>query len=101
MSHGIDDEDEDEEDGTDDFDEDGYDPDDPETYPQGLYADDGLATIPCPHCGVDVLEESEQCPSCRMYLSKEDMPRKPRSGPWLMLAILALLAVLMSILGCG
>jgi len=93
--------DEDDDDGEDAFDEDGYNPDDPETYPHGLYADDGLATIPCPHCGVDVLEDSEQCPSCRMYLSKEDMPGKSRNGTWLTLAILALLAVLMWIFGDG
>jgi predicted nucleic acid-binding Zn ribbon protein len=94
-------ENEDEEDEEDCFGEDGYDPDDPETYPHGLYADNGPAIIPCPHCGKGVLEDSEQCPSCRMYLSKEDMPGKPRSGMWLILAILALLAALIWIVGGG
>ena len=46
----------DDEDDADDFEDDGYNPDEPETYPQGLYDDDGPATIPCPHCGEDILD---------------------------------------------
>jgi len=95
MSHKSDD-DEDDEDDTDDFDDDGYDPEEPETYPQGLYDDEGPATIPCPHCATDMLEDSERCPNCGMYLSKEDVPAKSRNGLWMIVAILALLAVLMS-----
>jgi predicted nucleic acid-binding Zn ribbon protein len=92
---------EEEEDGPDEFDEDDYDPDDPETYPQGLYDDDGPATIPCPHCSEDILEDSERCPSCGTYLSKEDTPTQSRSGLWMVLTILAFLAALMLIIGCG
>lgn len=92
MAHHYDDE-------AGDFDEEGYDPDEPETYPHGLYADDGLETIPCPHCGADILEESEQCPKCRMYLSKEDSPTSSRSGTWWLLIVLALLAVILMIFG--
>jgi predicted nucleic acid-binding Zn ribbon protein len=91
--------DEDEEDGADDYDDDDYDPDEPETYPQGLYDDDGPATVPCPHCGKEILEDSERCPSCGMYLSREDTPTRSRSGLWMIVAILALLAVLMWMVG--
>lgn len=89
----------DEEDDADGFDEDRYDPDDPETYPEGLYTDDEPGTVPCPHCGKDVLEDSERCPNCEMYLSKEDAPVESRSGPWMMVLVLALLGVLMWIIG--
>jgi predicted nucleic acid-binding Zn ribbon protein len=85
----------------DDFEKDDYDPDESESYPQGLYEDDGPATIPCPHCGEDVLEDSERCPNCEMYLSREDSPGKSRKGLWMILAVFALLAVLMWIVGCG
>src|SRR5580700_1464096 len=97
MSRKFDDEDE--EDDTNEFDGDDYDPDEPETYPHGLYDDDGPPTIPCPHCGKDILEDSERCPNCETYLSKEDAPSQPRSGLWMMVAIFALLVVLIWILG--
>ncbi len=77
----------------DDWDEsDDYDPDDPETYPQGLYDDDGPPTVPCPYCRAEVIEDSEQCPRCGKYISEEDAPRESRGGAWVILMILALLA---------
>lgn len=79
----------------DDFDEDVYDPDDPETYPDGVYADPELPTIACPHCGEEILEESQRCPSCGKYLSEEDVSKQSRSRPWLIVTILALLSVLL------
>jgi hypothetical protein len=41
--------------------------------------DDDLC-FPCPHCGRRILEESERCPYCEKYLSKEDAP--PTRKPW-------------------
>ena len=85
-------------------DEDHYDPDDPETYPHGLYDDDGLPTVPCPHCGEEVFEDSERCPECGQYISKEDAPATPgagKSGAWWVLVLLALAAVLLWITGRG
>jgi hypothetical protein len=80
-------------------DEDDYDPDDPETYPSGVYADDdGPATVPCPHCKAEILEDSEQCPRCGNYISKEDVPREGKTGPWVMLMVLALLAAALMVL---
>jgi predicted nucleic acid-binding Zn ribbon protein len=75
-----------------------YDPDDPETYPQGLYDDDGLPTIPCPYCKAEILEESERCPKCGNYLSNEDAPRQ-RGGTWIILMILALVAAAILVAG--
>ena len=37
-------------------------------------ADDDDTTVPCPHCGKDVYEDAERCPSCGNYLSREDAP---------------------------
>ena len=68
-----------------------YDPDDPETYPEGVYVDNERAVVPCPHCRVEIDEESEQCPKCGMYLSKEDAPPERRSRAWIVLLVLALL----------
>jgi hypothetical protein len=78
-----------------------YDPDDPETYPEGLYADDSRELIACPHCRAEIDEESEQCPKCGMFISDEDagQPREKRSFAWFILMALALLAALSWALG--
>jgi hypothetical protein len=81
-------------------DEDHYDPDEPETYPQGLYDDDGPPTVPCPHCAADILEDSERCPECGRYLSKEDAPAGAgKSAAWWVLIILALAAAALMTVG--
>jgi hypothetical protein len=94
MSHTYDEPDE-----GDDYDaETDYDPEDPDTYPAGLYVHgDERAVVPCPHCKVEIDEESEQCPKCGMFISKEDPP----GGKWplwvAIAAILLLLAFVLSI----
>jgi hypothetical protein len=91
-------EDGDEPDG-DDYDaETDYDPDDPETYPAGLYVDNERAVVPCPHCKAEIDEESEQCPKCGTFISREDAPREGKSAVWVVLVVLALLAVLVMML---
>lgn len=96
--HDDPDEDEDE---TDDWNEDDYDPDDPETYPAGLYDDDGPATVPCPHCRAEILEDAEQCPKCGEFISKEDMPSGGFSAVGWVLIILMLFAAVMWAAGRG
>lgn len=94
------DDDEDDWDESDDYDaERDYDPDDPETYPAGLYNDPELPTVPCPNCGEEILEDSEQCPRCGRYLSREDAPLQSRSGVWIILLILAILAAVIWTVG--
>ena len=75
-----------------------YDPDDPETYPAGLYVDNSPDTIPCPYCKAEIIEDAEQCPRCGRYLSTEDAPRS-RGGTWIILMILALLAAAILVAG--
>ncbi|MFM8985893.1 MAG: hypothetical protein ACKONH_07535 [Planctomycetia bacterium] len=40
---------------------------------------DEEATVPCPSCGREILEDSPRCPYCERYLSAEDHAgqRKP------------------------
>jgi hypothetical protein len=97
------DEEDEEDDGPDWDGDDGddYDPEDPETYPQGLYDDDGPATVACPHCGAEIIEDSERCPRCESYVSREDAPRGDNSAVWWILMILALFAAGMWVFGWG
>lgn len=88
------DEPDDEDDSDPDWDTgDDYDPDDSETYPQGLYDDDGPPLVPCPHCRADIFEDSEQCPECGRYLTGEDAPAAGKSSAWWILIVLTLLAI--------
>jgi predicted nucleic acid-binding Zn ribbon protein len=38
------------------------------------------ATIPCPHCGRPIYEESQRCPYCGDYISDEDAAAAHK--PW-------------------
>ncbi len=78
---------------------DDYDPDDPETYPEGLYDDDGPPTVSCPYCKADMFEDADCCPACGTYLSREDAPPAKNSVPWWILIMLALAAVVMWVIG--
>ena len=35
--------------------------------------------MPCPHCLGTIYDDSERCPHCGQYLSREDAPRR---RPW-------------------
>lgn len=89
----------DEDDDSDEYDaEYDYDPDDPETYPNGVYVDDERALVPCPHCRAEIDEESVQCPKCGMYLSDEDAPS--RKSPVMMALLLVALFAALVMAGC-
>lgn len=89
------DEDEGDWDESDDYDaERDYDPDDPETYPAGVYTDPEPAMVPCPYCRAEIDEDAVRCPRCENYMSKEDAPGAAVSWPWAVLMVLALLAAL-------
>lgn len=42
--------------------------------------DEEEPTIPCPHCRREIHEDSQRCPYCGQYLSREDSP--PARKPW-------------------
>lgn len=82
------------EDDGDDYDaETDYDPDDPDTYPDGVYVHgDERSVVPCPYCRAEIDEESEQCPKCGTFISDEDAPTAPPSRTFAVLLVLALVA---------
>lgn len=56
--------------------------------------DDDDGTAPCPHCGAPIFEDSERCPYCENYLSREDRPwDKPL---WIVAGAVACLGAVMS-----
>jgi predicted nucleic acid-binding Zn ribbon protein len=74
---------------TDEF-EDDEDWDDSE--PDEPVDEDDDDTIPCPYCGKSIHEDSERCPHCESYISREDAP--PARRPlWLIIGAVAGLAV--------
>jgi hypothetical protein len=75
-----------------------YDPEEPETYPEGLYDDDGPPLVPCRNCGEGMFEDADRCLNCGTYQSSEDTDQKPRYGIVIMM-ILALIAALMMAVG--
>jgi predicted nucleic acid-binding Zn ribbon protein len=77
-----------------------YDPEDSETYPEGIYNDDGPPLVNCPYCNEEIAEDSQRCPECGNYLSKEDAPPAERkSFTWMVLVVLVLLIVAFWIVG--
>ena len=76
-----------------DDDRDGDDDRDEGPIDQDLADEDGDdLCIPCPHCGREILEESERCPHCEHYLSREDAPHA-RKPIWILLGVAACLYV--------
>jgi hypothetical protein len=51
--------------------------------------DDGQAA--CPYCGREIYEDSERCPYCENYLSREDAPS--RHPVWILITVLICLAL--------
>ena len=69
-----------------------YDPDDPETYPEGLYADNDRDSVACRNCKAEIDEDAEQCPHCGHYVTREDDTPASKSNFWIVLMLLALVA---------
>src|SRR5438105_1890258 len=70
-----------------------YDGDGENNLPEGVYFDDEWATVPCPYCREEIAEESQQCPKCGKYLSKEDSTSEPKNNFWVGMMVLAILCV--------
>ena len=71
---------------------------DDDDLPEGVYHDDEWPTVPCPYCRAEIAEESEQCPRCHNYLSREDSPREPKTHFWIVMMVLATIVSLLFLL---
>jgi hypothetical protein len=70
------------------WDDDPYDDDD-------LPADEGVpATVPCPSCGADVYEDSEQCPVCGDYIVHSASMWDGKPLWWVVLGVLGIAATI-------
>ncbi len=54
---------------------------------------DSIDTEPCPHCGLPVYEKAEQCPYCKLYISREETS-EGRSG-WIVAGIVICVALIL------
>jgi DNA-directed RNA polymerase subunit RPC12/RpoP len=50
-------------------------------------------TIPCPHCGADIYEDSVRCPRCGTYLTPDTNPWSGRPGWWILVGLLGIVAL--------
>jgi hypothetical protein len=73
--------------------EDETDPEPDPEAPDAADMSDEPATIECPYCHREVLEDSIGCPHCGNYLSRESDP-KPREWWWIVAMILVILLLL-------
>ena len=69
------------------------DPADPDESDMDDDGEDGPSLVPCPYCGREISEDSEQCPRCGRYLSEEDTSR--RKPAWVVVAAVALLVAIL------
>lgn len=60
--------------------------------PEDDDSDDGL--MPCPYCQAVIHDETERCPRCGEYLSRESAPMD-RPPLWIALGVLAALAAVL------
>jgi hypothetical protein len=79
----------------DEWEDDEWEPDDHEWEPD----DADLATINCPACGREMIEESIRCPHCGEYRSEESQPTETKPN-WIIFGlILAFIAAALWLMG--
>ncbi len=71
---------------------------DSDELPDGVYHDDAIPTVPCPHCRREVSEEAQWCPHCENPVSAGDAPLR-RTWFWIAMMVLALAAAALWMLG--
>ncbi len=61
---------------------------------------DGVDTVPCPHCGKQVYEEAEQCHKCGHWIYKRQRSRLPM---WVLFTAVfcLLMALVLTLMGGG
>lgn len=61
--------------------------------------DDSAETLPCPHCGAEIYEDSEQCPVCGNYVTFRTSAWSGRSVWWIVLAVAGVVATVLVLAG--
>ena len=59
--------------------------------------DDDTETLPCPECGADIYEDADQCPVCGMFVVHSTRVWTGKSAWWIALALLGVLAVILTL----
>jgi hypothetical protein len=78
----------------DDYEDDPVDPDESDMDDDDSDETD-VATIQCPHCGADVYEFAERCPTCGRYISEEDAPPRSTHPRWVIATATVLLLIML------
>jgi hypothetical protein len=78
---------------TDDYEDDPVDPDESDMDDDDDESD--AASIECPHCGADVYEFAEQCPTCGRYMSQEGAPPRTSHPRWVVATATLLLLIML------
>jgi uncharacterized membrane protein YvbJ len=65
-------------------------------YDSGMDEDD--YTIDCPHCGAEIYDEAQQCPSCSQYISAADFKKPVPKWVFVIIALTILSFLLPTIL---
>lgn len=63
------------------------------------YGDDTSETVPCPECGVEIYEESKQCPVCGAYITFGHSVWHGKPAWWILLGLLGIVTVVLLLLG--
>lgn len=83
------------------MDYDSYDhPLDDDEYPDDYDADDDwdeVELLPCPHCGVDIAEDSIRCPICGEYVTWGSSVWEGKSWWWIVLGLLGIAATILAL----
>ncbi|MHB0958009.1 MAG: hypothetical protein ACYC6N_15980 [Pirellulaceae bacterium] len=59
--------------------------------------DESTDTIVCRHCGADVYEDADQCPTCGMYIMANTGVWSNKSVVWIALGLLGVLAAILAL----
>lgn len=68
-------------------------------YPDEPVEDENNDTFPCPNCGAEVYEDSEQCPTCGEYVTDHGSPLAGWPVWWLLLGLAGLGAAILALVG--
>lgn len=61
--------------------------------------DDAVETLPCPHCGAEIYEETERCPVCGEYVTFRTSVWSGRPVWWIVLGLIGLVAAVLMLAG--